>query len=97
MLCLIISAYYNLTKGGVITVSIDVERNSSSIKIIAKSTELNIDQDGLNILSGKGNDDDFNVQNSHEYYTYYLSQKMGYNIYVKQSIETIEYYLENRL
>ena len=65
--------------------------------LAANSTELDIDQEGVNILSGKGNDDNLNVQNSHEYYTYYLSQKIGYSIDVRQSTEAIKYHLENRI
>lgn len=86
ILCLIISSTRLIIKSGSISVSFN-----QNIAIRAHSQYLKKEPKKIDILLGEHNHQLLDIDNSHEFYTYYLINKLGLNVEVEQTHESITY------
>jgi len=97
LLSLIIEAYSNFIKNGTIKVDLCEDKsNCYKINVKVTSKTLKIDKSKSNILLGKNLESSLTIYNVHEYYLYYLIQKLGYKLYSKINLtdNIVEYIVE---
>jgi hypothetical protein len=100
LLSLIIEAYNNFIKDGVIKVTLCEDANNHYSKISVKITSkwLKIDKHRSSILSGKNIENLLTVHNVHEYYINFLAKQSNYQLFIDSSAvknNVIEYILES--
>ncbi|XVN42119.1 MAG: histidine phosphotransferase family protein [Candidatus Rickettsia vulgarisii] len=96
IMCIIIIASNNLKQDGVINLELKIGDNNLTItKITVTSEKLKLDDNKVGILLGKGDIDNTNIDNIHEYYTYYLMTEHNYQLAIIPTEKSIEYILTN--
>lgn len=97
IMCLIFIATDSLKKEGIIKVNLEVKNNNSlEIKVMVIDKQLKFYEDKIDILLGKGDAKNINVENIHEYYTYYLTTEFGYKLEIHPAMGSIEYVLKGK-
>ncbi|WP_341764617.1 histidine phosphotransferase family protein [Candidatus Tisiphia endosymbiont of Beris chalybata] len=97
IMCLIFIATDSLKKEGMILVNLEVASNNSFvIKVIVTDKQLRFDENKNDILLGKGDAQNINTDNIHEYYTYYLTTECGYKLEINPTLGSIEYILQDK-
>ncbi|MGI4776245.1 MAG: histidine phosphotransferase family protein [Janthinobacterium lividum] len=86
IICLVVSASKNILKDGAIKV--DIEKNSDYIVVAAHGKYLKREVSRIVTLSVQ---EELNIYNVHEYYTFYLSKILDFRISVDQLETQIRY------
>lgn len=92
LMCLIISAYNNIVKDGMIEIELQHVRGYK-LKIKAIGGQQKIEDETITALTNWNEKIDLTVFNSHECYIYHLIQKTGCKLVVNQLDDAVEYCL----
>ncbi len=93
IMCFIFIASELLKKDGTIKIDLKMDNNFINIKIMVIGKQLNVYEDKIDILLGKGDINKVEIGNIHEYYTHYLITECGYKLEINHVASSIEYVL----
>lgn len=86
LLCLVVSSTRSIIKSGSVLVSFN-----QNITVQANSQHLKKEPNKIAILLGEHSHQFLDIDNSHEFYTYFLINKLGLKINIEQTYDSITY------